>query len=114
MADHNVKLTYSPSGFNADPFQVRVKPGHTIAFHLGPGSPNGTFRVTFRDRQFFSGPDGNFALTGVVHQGAGDVKVVAALSGPTTYHCELVDQQGNVIAQSNENQGGGGEITPDQ
>ena len=32
-------------------------------------------------------------------------------SARTTYHCELVDASGNVIAQSNENQGG--EILPD-
>jgi hypothetical protein len=31
----------------------------------------------------------------------------AALPGPTTYHCELRDANGDLIAQSTENHGGG-------
>jgi hypothetical protein len=43
----------------------------------------------------------------VFHQGDGDVRIVATLPGPTTYHCELRDANGGLIAQSLENAGGG-------
>src|SRR5215468_3142847 len=110
MADHNVTLTYGTNSFTANPFQIRVRPGESIAFQLGPGSLAGKFRITFHDRRFFSGKNADFPQTGVVHQGDGDVSVIAALSGRTTYHCELLDEHGNVKAQSHEKQGG--EVVP--
>ena len=115
MADHNVTLTYvanaGATAVVADPFTIVVRPGPTIGFTLGAGSLAGTIRVTFRDRRFFHGHQSHFRNDGVVHQGDGDITVAMPLTGPTTYHCELLDGQGNVRAQSNEP--AGGEILPD-
>jgi hypothetical protein len=69
----------------------------------------GSIRVTFRDRQFFDTQHAHFANDGIFRQGDGVVHVAHALSTPTTYHCELVDANGNVLAQSHET---GGDIIP--
>jgi hypothetical protein len=102
---------YSPSGFQATPQTIRVRPGQTIAFSLAPGSQTGQIRIRFADRHFFSTSKAHFKNDGIFHGGEGEVKVATALSGPTTYHCELLDAKNNVIAQSKENQGGG--VVPD-
>ena len=106
MADHDVTLKYAPNGFQATPQSIRVRPGQTISFKLADNSIGGKFRIKFADRQFFATPKAHFAQDGVLHQGDGEVRVANALSGRTTYHCELLDDQGHVIAQSSENQGG--------
>ena len=111
MADHNVTLIYAPDGsFTAKPRTISVKPGQTIAFKLGAGSSGGKIRITFHDRHFFATGNPDFGQTGVFHDGDGEVRVVSALSSPTTYHCELLDAQGHVLARSSE--GAGGDIEP--
>jgi hypothetical protein len=111
MPNHDVTLTYAPGNFQATPPSIRVDPGDTISFHLGPNSMAGTIRVTFRDRHFFNTQRAHFATDGVFRQGDGTVRVASPLSGPTSYHCELLDanDNDNVLAQSHEN---GGEILP--
>ena len=115
MADHNVTLTYvanaDATAVVADPFTITVRPGQTIGFTLGAGSLAGTIRVTFHDRQFFRGHQSHFHNDGIFHQGDGDITVAVRPAGRTTYHCELLDGQGHVRAQSRENVGG--EILPD-
>jgi len=111
MADHNVTLTYGPNGdFMADPQSIQVTTGQSIAFQLGAGSQDGKIRVTFHDKHFFSGMNQHFAQTGVFNDGDGVVTVAQKPPSRTTYHCELVDGQGNVKAHSHEN--AGGEIMP--
>jgi hypothetical protein len=112
MADHDVTLMYTPTGFQATPQTIHVRPGQTIAFALAPGSLTGTIRIRFADRRFFATPKDQFQQDGIFHGGDGNVRVTARPAGRTTYHCELLNAQGNVIAQSNEVQGGG-EILPD-
>ena len=111
MPNHDVTLMYAPNNFLATPQTIRVKAGDTIAFHLAPNSMFGTIRVRFHDRQFFATPRAQFANDGVFHQGEGTIRVAQRPAARTTYHCELLDTAGNVIAQSNENQGG--DILPD-
>jgi hypothetical protein len=111
MADHNVTLNYGPGGFQPDLDPILVKRGQTIAFRLGQAPSGAKMRLTFHDRHFFATSHPEFAQAGVFHQGDGDVRIIAALSGPTQYHCELLNENGNVIAQSTENRGGG--IIPD-
>jgi hypothetical protein len=107
MADHNVTLNYGPDGFHPDLDPIPVKQGQTIAFKLGQAPSGARIRLIFRDRHFFATSHPEFAQSGVFHQGDGDVRIVAALPGPTTYHCELRDANGGLIAQSLENAGGG-------
>lgn len=107
MADHNVTLNYGPGGFLPDLDPIPVKRGQTIAFRLGQAPSGARMRLTFHDRQFFATSHPEFAKAGVFHQGDGDVRIVATLPGPTTYHCELRDSNGDLIAQSIENRGGG-------
>src|SRR5436305_15036916 len=109
MAKHDVTPMYSSNTFQATPQSIRVDPGDTINFHLAPTSRVGTIRIRFRDRHFFHTPKPNFAMDGVFHGGDGSVRVASVLTGPTTYHCELLDASGAVIAQSTEN---GGDVLP--
>ena len=111
MADHDVSLMYTKTGFQATPETIKVRPGQTIAFALAPGSMSGTIRIKFADRKFFGASTPHFQEDGVFHGGEGDIRVTARPSARTTYHCELLDEQGKVIAQSKENQGGA--ILPD-
>jgi len=111
MADHNVSLMYTKSGFQATPETIKVRPGQTIAFGLAPGSMTGKIRIRFADRTFFATSREHFKQDGIFHDGEGPVKVTAPLPGRTTYQCELLDDQGKVIAESKENQGGG--VVPD-
>ncbi len=112
MADHNVQLMYTTDGFQATPFTIRVRPGQTIAFQLAPGSLTGTIRIRFHDRRFFSTAKAHFAQDGIFHGGDGEVHIATIPAGRTTYHCELLNAQGQVISRSNEVEGGG-EILPD-
>jgi hypothetical protein len=109
MPNHDVTLMYATNSFEATPPSISVRPGDTITFHLAPNSMPGTIRVRFRDRQFFSTQQAHFAADGIFRQGDGVVHVSHALSAPTTYHCELVDANGNVLAQSHE---AGGDVIP--
>jgi len=121
MANHNVKLNYTPTGqpppnditFAPDAAHnpIRVRQGETINFQLGVGPPNGKVRVTFSQTQFFSTGKPNFPQTGRVDEGDGDVRVIAALpkGSHVKYHCELL-VDGVVKAQSQEN--AGGEVVP--
>jgi hypothetical protein len=111
MADHNVTLNYGPGGFLPDLNPIPVKQGQTIAFKLGQAPSGAKMRLTFPDRQFFAAAHPKFAQAGVFDQGDGDVRIVAPLTAPTHYHCQLLNANGNVIAQSTENGGGG--IVPD-
>lgn len=109
MPNHDVTLMYGSNTFQATPQSIRVHPGDTITFHLAPNSRFGTIRVRFRDRQFFNTPQAHFAADGIFHQGDGNVRVASALTAPTSYHCELLDANGTVIAQSAES---GGDVLP--
>ena len=111
MADHNVTLMYAENGFEANPPTIRVRPGQTIAFSLAPGSLKGKIRVVFEKKQFFATKREKFKDDGTFLDGDGDVRVTGALSGPTSYECELLDSQGQVIAKSPKK--GGGDILPD-
>ena len=112
MADHNVSLMYTSTGFQATPQTIRVRQGQTIAFSLAPGSLTGTIRIRFADQRFFATSKAHFQQDGIFHGGDGDVRITTRPAQRTTYHCELLDAQGNVIAHSNEVQGGG-EVLPD-
>jgi hypothetical protein len=112
MAQHNVKLNYTPTGFTPDPNPIKVRKDQTISFQLGQGPKNGKVRITFAQPQFFSTARPHFQQTGRVDDGDGDVRVVADLpkGSRITYHCELlVDDV--VLAQSQEN--AGGDVQPD-
>lgn len=110
MADHTVRLTYdkdpvtSRPKVTVTPFLIRVRPGDTIRFQRA-GQLQGSMRVTFKDKGFFATSNPQFAATGKFLEGDGDVRVNAKPT-PTTYRCELLDANGNSIAQSEENQGG--------
>lgn len=107
MADHNVTLLYaSENNFCANPPTIAVRPGETIGFKLADGSLGGSIRITFHDRRFFSTRNPAFHTDGVFHGGDGDVTVVTALTGPTSYHCELLNNQNQVIGRSHEHVGG--------
>lgn len=107
--NHDVTLTYGSGSFQATPPSIRVHLGDTITFHLAPDSKFGTIRVRFRDRHFFSTPKAHFATDGIFQQGDGNVRVASAVTDRTTYHCELLDASGAVIAESTET---GGEVLP--
>jgi hypothetical protein len=111
MADHEVTLMYAANGFAANPPKIKVRPGQTIAFSLAPGSLKGKIRVVFEKKQFFATKREKFKEDGTFFGGDGDIKVTAALSGPTSYECELLDDQGKVIAKSPKAKGG--EVLPD-
>ena len=111
MADHNVTLKYAANGFEANPPMIKVRPGQTIAFALAPGSLKGKIKVVFEKRQFFATKRENFKDDGTFLDGDGDIKVTTALTGPTSYECELLDAQNNVIAKSPKK--GGGDVLPD-
>lgn len=117
MANHNVKLNYTPAANAQDPARfapdqnpIRVHAGQTIAFHLGIGPPNAKLRLTFADPALFSTADPSFHSTGRFNDGDGDVTVLALPANRTTYHCELL-VDGVVQAKSTEN--AGGEVVPD-
>ena len=111
MADHNVTLMYAKDGFQANPSQIKVRPGQTIGFSLADGSLQGQIRILFEQRQFFATKRAKFKEDGVFFGDDGDVKVKEALSAPTSYECELLDDQGEVIARSPKKKGG--DILPD-
>ena len=102
MAHHTVTLNYQ-SGFQADPDPVRVRQGDTLSFQLGAVPPNSKFTVKMQDPNLFS--------TGGVHDSQTKVEVRRAVS--TKYHCQLLDHNGKVVAESSEHKPGGG-IEPDQ
>jgi hypothetical protein len=107
MADHDVVLMYGENNsFQASPERIAVRQGETIGFALAPGSLTGTIRITFHDRHFFKTGKPEFHDTGVFHSGDGDVTVAAPLAGRTTYHCELLSDDGRVIGHSHERVGG--------
>ena len=117
MANHNVKLNYTPAvnpvdapRFAPDQNPIRVHAGQTIAFDLGMGPPNAKLRLTFADPALFSTADPSFHSTGRFNDGDGDVTVLASPANRTTYHCELL-VDGVVRAKSTEN--AGGEVVPD-
>ena len=111
MADHDVTLTYGPgNAFSADPPSIAVRQGETIAFHLADASLPGTIRITFHDPGFFSSRKQHFRQDGVFLSSDGEVTVAQALTRRTTYHCELLGANNQVIGHSHEN--GGGECIP--
>lgn len=103
MADIDVTLNYDEKGFKPDPAQFPVRKDQTIAFHLGKnGPPNGKVRITFSNPEFFSQP--HFC------SGDKDVRVVADLTGPLTYDCELLIGEDTKPVKSERS---GGHIIPD-
>jgi hypothetical protein len=109
MADHPVKLHYTknpdPSKkplFRPEPRTIFVQTGQTIAFQKTDESLPGTIHITFHNPEIFSVPHTD---------GSSEVHVTGTPK-PTTYHCQLLDDHGNSLADSDEDPNGGGEIQP--
>lgn len=98
MAHHTLTLNYGTDGFKPSTDPLRVREGDTISFHLGTAPPNSKLKVKMRDPALFS--------SGEVDNSQTRIEVIRAAS--TTYHCQLLDHQGNVLKESNENAPGGG------
>jgi hypothetical protein len=115
LPDHTVILTYNPPApgqtqpiFSANPPIVGVLPGQTIQF-MKEGSLPGTIRLQFRHKELFSSPQPGFDADGI-HDGEGVITVRPGVTViPTTYHCQLRDPAGKVVAESHET---GGAIEP--
>ena len=90
------------------PHVIRVTPGQAIQFQRA-GAMIGKLRVTFEHKHCFETGNPQFAASGVFHEGDGEVRVMT-LPGPTTYQCELLDENGGLVAQSTKT--GGGSVEP--
>ena len=99
MTHHTLILNYGPDGFKPSRDPLPVRQGDTISFKLGPNAPpNSKLKIKMRDPSFFSAGEVNDSQT--------RIEVLRAAS--TKYHCQLLDNQGNVLKESNENTPGGG------
>ena len=103
MADHTVKLHYRPNPqpnqkptFTPEPNPIRVRSGETISFQKANDSVPGNIKITFRNPEIFS--------SGTT-DGSQDVRVTGSPI-VTTYHCQLLGDDGQPVAESHENQGG--------
>lgn len=103
MPHHTVTLNYGAQGFKPDRDPLLVRQGDTISFQLGDAPPNSKFHIRMRDPDLFSAAE--------VRDDQTRVQVRQAAS--TKYHCRLLDNNGTVLAESTENQPGGG-IEPDR
>jgi hypothetical protein len=92
------------------PFVVKVSPGQVIRFQRA-GAMRGKMRVTFKDKDFFDSGNPEFWKSGAFHEGDGDL-LVKSIPERTTFLCELLDQDGNRIAESRE--GAGGAVEPER
>ena len=92
-----------------NPDVLAVGEGDIIRFRRA-GRMKGTMRVTFAAPQFFRTGRPEFATNGVFLEGDGDVEVTSQPTR-TAIKCELIDQNGRMIAQSLEN--GGAAVEPE-
>jgi len=86
------------------PSVVQVRPGQRIRF-IRAGTVPGRMRLTFKDKTFFGTASPDFAVTGAVQEGDGDVSV-KEIPYRTTYECELFDPAGKKIAGNRVDAGG--------
>jgi hypothetical protein len=66
-------------------------------------------RVTFPEKEFFDTDNSQFVASGKFHEGDGLVRV-KTLPHPTTFICELLDENDVIIAGSEAK--GGGAVEP--
>jgi hypothetical protein len=92
------------------PAVVKVAGGEAIRFRR-LGNLEGKMRITFADRELFHCKGKDFAASGAFHEGDGDVQVkTKPRHGRTTFLCELLAANGDIVARSGE--GAGGAIEP--
>src|ERR1700704_4278665 len=95
---------------SVEPFVAEVDEGHEIKFTFKrPNDIPGKMRVKFTDKQFFETNNPAFAKNGEVDETDGPVRVKTRPT-PTTYDCQMLDQNGKVIAERKA--GGGGHVEP--
>lgn len=91
-----------------DPEVARVPLGGTIQFRR-IGDMVGKMRLTFEAKQFFE--TGSLQFSGVLHEDDADLRLrTDAVFVRTTYVCELLDLNENVIARTKGT--GGGAVEP--
>jgi hypothetical protein len=86
---HTLTFNWSTKGLQPDKPVLQVETGDTISFQLGTAPPGSTFRITAKDREFFSPPE--------VTDSSTKVKVVEAVK--SSFRCELFDAGGNPLSR---------------
>lgn len=104
MPNHLITLNYDPTktpSFKPDVNPVHVSKGDTISFTRGTAPPNTKFKITM-EKNFFAVEEVEFTTETL------PIVVGVAAEKPTTYKCQLIDINTNlVLAETTEQPGGG-------
>ena len=102
MKHHTITVNYSADGFKADPDPLRVNHTDTVSFQLGAAPPNSKFKITMNEPQLFSAKEVTDSQTSIT--------LIKPIEVKTTYHCQLLDSAGTIVAQTSGHQPGGGMV----
>lgn len=104
MPNHRITLNYDSTktpSFKPDVDPVRVNKGDTISFTRGTAPPNTKFKITM-EKGFFSVEEVEFTT------GTPPIVVGDASEKPTTYKCQLININTNLVLDETKGQPGGG------